>query len=284
MAQTIALLHPGAMGTALGQCLLAAGHRVGWCAAGRSARSAERAAASGFDEFEDLAGLLRTSDIALAVCPPDAAIATAGAVAAAAFSGIYVDANAIAPATAAAVAGIVEPAGACFVDGGIIGPPPREPGTTWLYLSGEHAHSVAPVFAHPSLTVVDLGAATTAASALKMCYAAWTKGSSALLLAVAALARAVGVDAALQAQWQQSNPELPDLLTANAARDAPKAWRFAGEMHEIAATFTAHGLPAGFHVGAAQTFAALAGFRDSAAPPDLDSVLAGLLEAVQSDA
>lgn len=284
MGQTIALLHPGAMGTALGECLLASGHRVGWCAAGRSARTADRATASGFDAFEDLASLLHASDIALAVCPPDAAVATAGAVAAVAFSGIYVDANAIAPATAATVADIVESAGARFVDGGIIGPPPRESGTTWLYVSGQHARAVAPVLANPLLAVVDLGAAATAASALKMCYAAWTKGSSALLLAVAALARAAGVDAALQTQWRQSNPELSGLLAANAARDAPKAWRFAGEMQEIAATFAAHGLPAEFHAGAAQTFAALAGFRDSTAPPDLGEVLASLLDAARPGA
>lgn len=283
MGQTIALLHPGAMGTALGNSLLAAGHRVGWCSAGRSARSAERASASGFERFEDLAGLLDASDIALSVCPPDAAVATAGTVAAAAFRGIYVDANAIAPATATAIAGTVETAGARFVDGGIIGPPPREPGTTWLYVSGDHAHTVLPVFASPLLSVVDLGAGPTAASALKMCYAAWTKGSSALMLAVAALARAAGVDAALQAQWQQSNPELPGLLAANAARDAPKAWRFAGEMREIAATFAAHGLPPGFHAGAAQTFAALAEFRDAATPPEIDAVLASLLEATRQD-
>jgi 3-hydroxyisobutyrate dehydrogenase-like beta-hydroxyacid dehydrogenase len=276
MSHAIALLHPGAMGTALGQCLRAAGHRVGWCSAGRSARSAERAAANGFDTFAALADLLRVSDIAVAVCPPDAAVATARTVADAAFTGIYVDANAVAPATAMTIAGIVESAGARFVDGGIIGPPPRAPGTTWLYLSGEHARVVAPVFANPPLTVVDLGVPATAASALKMCYAAWTKGSSALLLAVAALARASGVDAALAAQWQQSDPELPHLLAAHAARDAPKAWRFAGEMREIAATFATHGLSPQFHAGAAQTFAALAGFRDADPPPDLDRVLASL--------
>jgi len=284
MSRTIALLHPGAMGTALGQCLRAAGQRVGWCSAGRSARSAERAAASGFETFAALADLLHVSDIAVAVCPPDAAVATARTVAAAGFTGLYVDANAVAPDTATTIAGIVESAGARFVDGGIIGPPPRTPGTTWLYLSGEHARAVAPVFANPPLTVVDLGAAATAASALKMCYAAWTKGSSALLLAVAALARATGVDTALVAQWQQSDPQLPNLLAAHAARDAPKAWRFAGEMHEIAATFASHDLSPQFHAGAAQTFAALAGFRDADPPPDFDRVLASLLGEAPTDA
>ncbi len=266
------------MGTALGRCWLSTGHRVAWCPTGRSVRSVGRASAAGFDAFEDLAGLLHASDIVLAVCPPDAAIATAEAVADVAFSGIYIDANAIAPATATSVAGIVESAGGRYVDGGIIGPPPQSAGTTWLYVSGEHARTVAPVLAAPMLNVVDLGDAPTAASALKMCYAAWTKGSSALLLAVAALAKATGVDAALHAQWQQSNPDLPDLLAANAARDAPKAWRFAGEMREIAATFAAHGLSAEFHAGAAHTFAALAPYRDAAAAPELERVLASLLD------
>ncbi|MGR9091855.1 MAG: DUF1932 domain-containing protein [Gammaproteobacteria bacterium] len=277
MPQRIALLHPGAMGAALGRSALAAGHRVGWCSAGRSAASTGRATASGFETFDDLVTLLRASDIVVSVCPPDAALTTARTVAAAAYAGIYVDANAIAPATATTVCAVVESGGARFVDGGIIGPPPRDHGTTWLYLSGTYAREVAPVFANPPLTTVDLGISPTAASALKMCYAAWTKGSSALLLAVAALARAGGVADALQAQWRQSNPDLPDRLAGNAARDAPKAWRFAGEMEEIAATFEAHGLSGKFHHGAAQTFAALAHFRDAAGPPDLDRVLEGLL-------
>lgn len=266
------------MGTAIGRCLLAAGHRIGWCQAGRSAHSAARATAAGFEAFDDLATLLRASDIVLSVCPPDAALATARTVTATAYAGIYVDANAIAPATAGSVGALIESGGARFVDGGIIGPPPHDPGTTWLYLSGAHAREVAPVFAHPPLTVVDLGDSPGAASALKMCYAAWTKGSSALLLAVAALARAAGVDDALQAQWRQSNPDLPQRLVDNATRDAPKAWRFAGEMQEIAATFETHGLSGAFHRGAAQTFAALTAFHDPATPPDLDTVLAALLD------
>ena len=110
-------------------------------------------------------------------------------VAGAGFGGLYLDANAIAPATAREVAGIVEGGGATFVDGGIIGPPPSAEGGTRLYLSGPRAAEVRRLFAGTDLDVRVLEGETTA-SALKMAYAGWTKGTAALILAVRGLARA----------------------------------------------------------------------------------------------
>jgi len=263
------------MGSALGQCALVAGQRVGWCTSGRSESTRLRAA--DFDAYPELMDLLDSSDIVISVCPPAAAMTTARAVARNGYTGYYIDANAVAPASADDIRHVVEDGGARFIDGGIIGPPPTSPGTTWLYVSGADAPRVAPCFSGSQLTVVNLGEQAGAASALKMCYAAWTKGSSALLLAVAAVARAAGVGDALESQWQQSNPDLPDRLLAAARRDAPKAWRFAGEMEQIAATFGSHNLPTGFHGSAAEIFAALADFRDPAIAPDLDAVLEALL-------
>ena len=116
-----------------------------------------------------------------------------------------------------------------------------------------------------------------AASALKMCYAAYTKGTAALLLAVVALAEATGVAPALSAEWERSQPDLPDRVAATARGSAPKAWRWVGEMEEIASTFADAGLPDGFHRAAADVFARLADLKDTDAvsPDDVTTLLLG---------
>src|SRR5271165_683700 len=209
---TVGLLHPGEMGAAVGQCLAAAGHRVLWVPEGRSPASAARAAAAGLTAASGgLAGLVRQADVIVSVCPPHAALEVARAVAgfglarrAAGFGGVYVDANAVSPATAREVSRIVEAAGADYVDGGIIGTPPVAPGFIRLYLSGARAGEVQRLFAGGEVDARVLGGdafggdalgrdTSVAASAVKMAYASWTKGSAALLLAARGLARAEGV-------------------------------------------------------------------------------------------
>jgi 3-hydroxyisobutyrate dehydrogenase-like beta-hydroxyacid dehydrogenase len=166
-----------------------------------------------------------------------------------------VDANAIAPQTARAVRALVEPGGARFVDGGIIGPPPAAPGTTRLYLSGDAAPAVAGLFERSALEAVVLPGAVGAASALKLTYAAWTKGTAALLLAIRRAARAHGVEAALLAEWALSQPDLAARSARAEQAAADKGWRWEGEMREVAATFADAGLPEGFHHAAAEIFA-----------------------------
>jgi len=273
MTMRIALLHPGEMGVTVGVCAKTAGHEVGWVASGRSEATRRRADTAGFAAFPDLGGLLHASDMVISVCPPSAAKTTARTVAERRFRGLYVDANAISPRTAESVAKTIATAGAVYVDGGIVGPPVREEGTTRLYLSGPRAADVLACFTGSALEAIDIGESPNAASALKMCYAAWTKGSTALLLAVGALARAEHVESPLQAEWARSLPNLARRLESSAAANAPKAWRFEGEMREIADTFEANGLSGDFHRAAAETFALLREFKDVAGTPHLDEVL-----------
>jgi len=278
MSNDIGLLHPGEMGVTIGACALAAGHRVRWSSTGRSETTRARAAAAGFETCAGLDDLLALSDTVISVCPPRAAVATAEQVARRRFRGYYVDANAISPATAARVAATVTGAAASYIDGGIIGPPAVEPGTTRLYLSGSGAGAVARLFAGSALAVHVIGDSPTAASALKMCYAAWTKGSSALLLSTVALAHALKVDGSLYEEWNQSIPDLAGRAETTAARDAPKAWRFEAEMLEIANTFAESGLPPDFHRAAAAVFARVANLPADT-EPDLTEVVAQLLQA-----
>jgi 3-hydroxyisobutyrate dehydrogenase-like beta-hydroxyacid dehydrogenase len=250
---TVGLLHPGAMGAAVGRVLTQSGRTVLWAADGRSAQSATRAAQAVLQDVGTATALAQRSDVVLSICPPHGAVDTARAIGR--FTGLYVDANAVSPATAAEIRSVVQDAGARYVDGGIIGPPPDgAQDTTRLYLSGADAAAVAELFAGSALKAPVLDGAATAASALKMAYAGWTKGSAALLLTMRAAARAHGVEDALVREWEHSIPSLPDRW-AQAARAADeKGWRWVAEMREIAATLAAADLPPGFHEAAAQVF------------------------------
>jgi len=277
---TVGLLHPGEMGAAVGQCLTAAGHRVLWVPEGRSAASAARAAAAGLTVASGgLAGLTREADVIVSVCPPHAALGVAREVAAlgvareGAGSGrVYVDANAVSPDTAREIAAIVAAGGGSYVDGGIIGSPPVAPGFIRLYLSGARAGEVQRLFAGGAVDArVIGGGGLFAASAVKMAYASWTKGSAALLLAARALARAEGVEDLLLAEWGASQPGLTERSARAAGSAAAKGWRWVAEMEEIAAAMAAAGLPDGFHLAAAEIY------RRAQEAPAPDAILTALL-------
>ena len=249
---TAGLLHPGAMGAAVGRVLTRAGRTVLWASHGRSAGSGARADEAGLHDAGAVAELAARSDLVLAICPPHGALDTARSIGP--FSGLYVDANAVSPGTAAEIRAVVEAAGARYVDGAIIGPPPDGANAPRLYLSGTDAPAVAEVFAGSSLQAAVLDGEPTAASALKMAYAGWTKGTAALLLTMREAARAHGVEDALVREWEHSIPSLPERSAYVARQADEKGWRWVAEMREIAATLAAADLPVGFHEAAAEVF------------------------------
>jgi 3-hydroxyisobutyrate dehydrogenase-like beta-hydroxyacid dehydrogenase len=239
---TVGLLHPGEMGAAVGAVLRGQGVRVVWASEGRSEETRARAEAAGLEDAGSVVEVAR-SDVVFSICPPHAALEVARS---AEFAGVYVDANAVSPATAREVAEAVGE----FVDGGIVGSPPREPGTARLYLSGDCASEVAELFAGSALDA----RVVSNASAVKMAYAAWTKGTAAMLLAIRELARREGVEDTLLAEWDLSVPELRERYERARRSAEAKGWRWVGEMEEIAATFEADGLPGGFHRAAAEVY------------------------------
>jgi 3-hydroxyisobutyrate dehydrogenase-like beta-hydroxyacid dehydrogenase len=230
----VGLLHPGEMGAAVGATV---DGDVLWASEGRS--DATRVRAAGFRDAGTLGALVVEADVILSICPPHAAVDVARACAG--FTGIYVDANAISPQRAREVAAL-QPR---FVDGGIVGGPPTEPGTT-LYLSGADADTVTALFAGSPLAT----RVVSSASAVKMAYAAWSKGTTAMLLAIRDVARANGIED----EWELAAPELAAQLPRAEAAAAKKGWRWVGEMEEIADTFDAAGQPDGFHRAAAEVF------------------------------
>lgn len=279
MTTVIGLLHPGEMGASVGTALRAGGARVLWTSQGRAAATRARAEAAGLEDTGPLADLVRQSETILSVCPPHAALDVARAVASLGFRGLYVDGNAVSPATTLAVGAALEGAGATFVDGGIIGPPPREHGMTRVYLAGPEARRVAALFERGPFEAIVLDGPVGAASALKMAYAAWNKGSAALLMAVRALAGVHGVEDALAEEWRRSAPDLPARLGKTVEGTVRKAWRFAGEMDEIAATFEATGLPGGFGQAAAEVYRRLDRYKDTPATPAVADVAAAIARA-----
>ena len=248
---TVGLLHPGEMGAAVGGCLVSVGHEVLWDPAGRSRATTGRALAAELTGVT-LGRLVAKSSVILSICPPHAALDVAWAVHG--FTGLYLDANAISPGTAREVAQLIVGNGGRYVDGGIIGPPPAKPGSTRLYLSGEHVSAVHALFEGTTLEPRVVAGPATAASAVKMAYAAWTKGTSALLLAARALASAEGVEEALLTEWDLSQPHLAEQSMRSARSAVTKGWRWVGEMEEIAQCMAGADLPDGFHHAAAEIF------------------------------
>ena len=275
--KTVALLHPGNMGATIGAAAATSGARVVWASHQRSQATQDRARQAGLVDMENLTNAVRASDVVLAVCPPHAALDLARSVAEHNFRGIYVDANAVSRSTAERIGETVTKAGASFVDGGIIGSPVRRAGTTRLYLSGARAPEVAELFSKSMLDARAIGAEPGAASALKVAYAAWTKCTDALLLAIRALAAREGVDGALLKEWALSQPDLERRSLRAAAVATPKAWRYVGEMKEIAATFEGAGLPSGFHLAASDIYERLAPFKNCTdRPPAVTDVIDAL--------
>ena len=267
---TIALFHPGEMGAAVGACLAGGGHRVVWASENRSAASRKRAADAGLEDLGTLAGALAAAEAVLSICVPSGAHELAREVAARGFEGVYIDANAISPAHSREIGCLLRKSGARFVDGGILGLPPTATRATRLYLSGPDAADMAGLFAGSQTEAIALNGPVGAASALKMCYAAANKGETALLGIVRSLARHEGVDDALMNEWRHSQPGLGE-RSDNIARRAFKAWRWAGEMEEIAAAFDDAGIPSGF-LANAEIYRRLTEYKDCATPPAPEEV------------
>lgn len=271
-ATTIAVLNPGDMGSGVGAALAARGHRVLCALEGRSPATRERARTAKLQDVGTLKEAVRQASVVLSVCPPHAALDLADQVAECGFAGLYVDANAISPATAHKVAARVEAAGAGFVDGGIFGAPPTPAKPGKMYLSGPRAREAAQLFEGSFMSASVLDARVGAASALKACYAAWTKGTWLLLASIYATAQEEGVDAALREEWSRSQPDVLRQVGAPSANPA-KAWRWLAEMQEIAQTFESAGQPGGFSHAAAEICRRLESYKDDGSKPSIEKVV-----------
>jgi len=273
----IGILHPGEMGISIAASAINNGYPVYWTSESRSETTRIRADKYGLKEIHSLSQMCQTCEIILSVCPPHAAEDVAGTVVETGFKGLYLDANAISPGRTIRIGQRMESAGIQFVDGGIIGGPAWTPKETWLYLSGDHAGEIAACFSQGPLETRIIGNEIGKASALKMCYAAYSKGTTALLAAILAASESLGVRENLYEQWNMGNSSFSDEVDQRVKRVTAKAWRFEGEMREIATTLQEADLPGEFHVAAAEIYHRMASFKDTADAPRLDEVIRFLL-------
>ena len=261
MSISVAIVAPGNMGAAIGRRLIENGLRVLTSLAGRSVASVKRAQAAGMQAVDDAA--LGRSDLVLSIVPPADAISFAERMAPHLISGmpkpVFVDCNAVSPATVARIAEIIAPTGAPFVDGGIIGAPPQQGSKgPLLYVSGELAGRVLVLRAH-GLDVRVVEGGIGAASALKMSYAGITKGLTALGAAMLLGATRAGVAEALYAELAASQPALLPWFSRQIPGMYQKAYRWVAEMEEIAEFLREDAAAAEMFRGAASLYARLAG-------------------------
>ncbi len=258
--QTIAILSPGDMGHAIGRMLRRSGLDTITSLAGRSQRTHDLADQAGIRDVPTLEQLVVEADLILSILVPAEAVANAQRVAVAIRSTgahpAYADCNAIAPATMQQIDAIISDAGGACIDTGIIGGPPRDGYAPRIYASGPHEHILAELDGR-GVEVRMLGGAIGRASGLKMCYAALTKGTAALHTALLTAAEALGLSDELQAEIEQSQPDARRAMQSLVGVPA-KAFRWVGEMEEIAATFASVGVTDRLHLGAADVFRMIA--------------------------
>jgi 3-hydroxyisobutyrate dehydrogenase-like beta-hydroxyacid dehydrogenase len=245
--ETVGLVSPGVMGSAMADALVRGGARVVATLDGRSERTARLAGGTSIELLPDLGAVVREARFVLSIVPPEASPAVAADIARAAKDvcgsepqgglPLLADLNAIAPVTARGLGDL----GLDLVDGSISGPPPRKPGTTRVYLSGPRAQEVA-ALPFEGVDLIVVGSDVGSASAVKMSTASIYKGTTALLAQALRAAHENGVLEHVVADLRAAAPELDGNVELRLSVAATKAHRYTGEMREIAATQEAAGL------------------------------------------
>jgi 3-hydroxyisobutyrate dehydrogenase-like beta-hydroxyacid dehydrogenase len=260
--EKVGLMTPGDMGQGVAMQIKAQGYTVCTALGARSERSRNLAREAGLIDLGTIARLVEECDLVLSVMNPGSAVdfarEAADALRAAKRRITIADCNAIAPDTAHEIAAIVGEAGGRFLDGGLIGPPPRGKARVHLYVSGPGAEDLK-ALAGPQLDVVVVSERIGDASALKMCYGALNKGTQALWLEVLIAAQRLGVAEQLEEQLRQSRSDLLDWALAQYPKMPPKAYRWVPEMLEISKTLQSAGITPKVFEGAADIYRFVAG-------------------------
>jgi 3-hydroxyisobutyrate dehydrogenase-like beta-hydroxyacid dehydrogenase len=253
----VGVMSPGDMGQAVAIQIKAKGLNVYTALEHRSERTKGLAREAGLTDAGTLAQLVERCDVVLSVMDPGSAVTFAREISevirAAGRHTLVVDCNAIAPDTVREIAGLVQQAGGRFLDGGIIGPPPRGGAKTNLYVSGPGAADLEQL-AGPQLLVHVIGDGVADASALKMCYGALNKGTQALWLEVLIAAERLGIAGLLDEQLQQSQGERYKWALRQFPILPPKAYRWVPEMLEISKTLAGAGVTPQMFQGAADVY------------------------------
>lgn len=255
---TIAIVGTGDMGSAVGRVLSEHGYHVITSLEGRSGHSSRLAAAAGIEDAGDLSNVVGQADVLFSIMPPATAETFARSVAAAITARqtplLYVDCNAISPARTVRIGVCVTAAGGRYVDGGIIGTAPGvSEQAPRFYVSGPDVEALLELNGK-GIEVVTMGGELGRASAIKMTFAALTKGTNALRTAVLLAGERLGVGWDLREEFRYRLPEEYERMERRVPYLAADAERWHGEMREIEDTFRSAGISGGFHEAAAWVF------------------------------
>ena len=259
--KTVAILSPGDMGHAVGRALSENGLDVLTCLKGRSDRTHRLAKGANIRDVPSLEELVSQADLVLSIVVPTEAPGVARDVAnALRTTGVdtpFADCNATSPQTAESMDAIITAAGGRFIDASIIGGPPGRGAPPRFYVSGPDA-AVMSELDGKGIAVRPIGDTIGRASGIKMCYAAYTKGTTTLSVALLAVAQALGLYDELRAELASSQADVLKRMEDQIPRLPANAHRWIGEMEQIAATFDHVGVTPGFHKGAAEIYKLLA--------------------------
>jgi 3-hydroxyisobutyrate dehydrogenase-like beta-hydroxyacid dehydrogenase len=260
--KNVGIISPGDMGQAIAGRLRESGLNVFAALDGRSERTRALAREAGLTDCGSLEKLVAACELVISVINPGEALTVARQVAAAMKKTgrriAFADLNAVSPQTARDADRMIRDAGGMFIDGGIIGPPPRgEKDRPRIYVSGPDAYLFESVN-HPNLVLRVLSERVGDASGVKMCYAAMTKGTTALAVELLVAARRLGVEQALEKELRESRNDVFDWQMKNIAGMPPKAYRWVPEMLEIAKTFGELGMTRQIFEGATDIYTMVA--------------------------
>lgn len=258
--RTVGILSTGDMGHSVGRVLREGGFDVVTCLTGRSERTRQLAGEAEIRDIPEMDDLVREVDLILAILVPDQTIPLARQVAASikrtGTQPAYADCNAIAPNTSKQIDEIISNAGGRYIDAGIIGGPPSQDEQTRFYASGPHEDILTQLDGY-GILVRPMGGEVGRASGIKMCYASVTKGTAALHTAVLTTAESLGLSRELLKELEESQGQRLQAMESIKTLSA-KAFRWVGEMEEIAATYESAGVTPHFHQGAAEIFRMIA--------------------------
>ncbi|PWY90221.1 6-phosphogluconate dehydrogenase C-terminal domain-like protein [Aspergillus heteromorphus CBS 117.55] len=258
--EAIGILSIGEMGLGIAQLLIAHNYRVLTYASDRSEATQKRAWSAGIELRPSMQDLVDQSDVLLSIVPPRDARLTAERVIAASSARPavrdtplwYVDLNAVSPQTAREIETLFTAAGSHlrFIDGGIVGGPPRElpadesrDQPAWhcpsLLVSGPE--KLPDDVLAQTLNIKHLADRIGVATGLKMCFASLTKGFFSLAIQSFTTAHALGVLPDLRALMEEYNPQALKMAERGVVGMPSKAYRWVGEMKEIGDTFREDG-------------------------------------------
>ena len=255
--ESVAILSPGDMGHAIGQLLRENELKVFTCLAGRSDRTRELSEKAGIIDVPNLNVLVEQSDVVMSITVSEAVPGLcheiADAVKATGTDLLFAECNAIAPSLSAEMQKVLNEGGARYVDASIIGGPPRNGNSPRLYVSGDNATEFEQLKDF-GLDVRNLGTQLGRASGIKMCYAAMTKGTTALHTELLIAAEKMGLREELMAEFAGGQQAVITRMEGWIPTMPAKSRRWVSEMEEIEATFRELGLTPDIFKGVADMY------------------------------